>query len=303
MRQVYYSLANPADRGYEQQWTQSIRSLRRYNPAIPVCLLLFNGASEQLRREAVLWNVTIRDLGDYRAYLERLHPRGATLALYPTFHKFLALRHAPVDSATQILFVDCDTFFFANVERLFDSYSELDWYARVEPGSRLCHYGYDPEYLDEEMLNAIAHEAGARPLVPFNSGVCLLNNRTWTRVTGLADRYLDLAWRLLCGAVLATPTMVEADLVVRERVLAAASAFDRSRTLRYPSQNLWIIEQVALWLALGLLPDLSQGLLSREAVIQGGEFYDSALREHCVVAHYFGTCERAFFAAVPAIPP
>ena len=154
MRLVYYSLANPADRGYERQWTQSIRSLRRHNPSIAVCLLLFNGASDELRREAAHWNVTIRYLGDYQAYLDRLHERGSVLALYPTFHKFLALSQGPIESATQILYLDCDTFFFGDVEKLFDCYSACDWYARVEPGSRLCHYGYDPSYLDEDFVIA-----------------------------------------------------------------------------------------------------------------------------------------------------
>ena len=52
MRLVYYSLANFPDDSREQQWFQSIRSLRAHNESIPVWLLLFNRASTELQREA-----------------------------------------------------------------------------------------------------------------------------------------------------------------------------------------------------------------------------------------------------------
>jgi hypothetical protein len=48
VRLVYYSLANAPDAGREKQWTQSIRSLRAYNPVIAVWLFLFNGATAEL---------------------------------------------------------------------------------------------------------------------------------------------------------------------------------------------------------------------------------------------------------------
>ncbi len=46
MRLIYYSLAYSGGSVCEHQWIQSIRSLRRYNPTIPVFLFLYTGASD-----------------------------------------------------------------------------------------------------------------------------------------------------------------------------------------------------------------------------------------------------------------
>jgi hypothetical protein len=72
VRLVYYSLANFPDDSRERQWIQSIRSLRRYNPSIPVWLLLFNGASPELLREAEQRDVRVQLLGDYQEFLRHI---------------------------------------------------------------------------------------------------------------------------------------------------------------------------------------------------------------------------------------
>ena len=41
MNLVYYSMASDGSGRCERQWTQSIRSLRRYNPSIPVHLFVY----------------------------------------------------------------------------------------------------------------------------------------------------------------------------------------------------------------------------------------------------------------------
>jgi hypothetical protein len=294
MRLVYYSLSNSPGDSREWQFIQSIRSLRRHNPAIPVWLFLFNGATAELREETRRCRVEVCYLGNYREYLQRAHARGSVLALYPTFHKFLSLIHGPVESASQILYLDCDTFFHGNVERLFDQYPAHEWYAREEPMSLRSHHGCNSEHIDEALLEHMARIRGARSVVPFNSGVCLLNHGVWNRLEDVRVQYLDLAWRLLCGRMLRPPEGIVENEQIRHAVLSSLDDIDRRRALPYPSNNTWIIEQIALWQALGNLPHFSQGLLSRAHVNQGNEF-SPHLSPDCIVVHYFSLNEAEFF--------
>jgi len=302
VRFVYYSLANFPHDSRERQWIQSIRSLRLHNATIPVWLLLFNGASDELLTEAKRCNVQLRLLGDYQEFLQKVHLKASILALYPTFHKFLVLGCLPLEEATQILYLDCDTFFFGDVNLLFARDEGQDWYAREEFRSRRSPLGYDPNHVDEQSLQSIARGEGLNHIQPFNSGVCLLNRNVWNKLESLHNRYLDTAWRLLCGRELNRGNDNVRDQVVRQAVLDSITDLDRSRALPYPSRNDWIIEQIALWLVLGQLPSLSVGNFSPTHVAQGGEF-ETMIRSNprCIVAHYFTSGEKNFFAAVSPI--
>lgn len=302
MKLVYYSLAYSAGSPCEHQWIQSIRSLRRYNPTIPVFLFLYTGVSVALLNQARQSRVNVRYLGDYRKFLQRMHVRGSVLALNPTLHKFLALGDGPLDAASQLLYLDCDTFFFNDVDAVFHYYAGHDWNAREEPLSRRSHYGYNPSHIDESTLESIARDECLRLISPFNSGVCLLNNHMRVGFDRIRASFLDLAWRLLVGRELGAPTSSRVDRHIQKAVLAAISAVDRQRALPYPSSNSWILEQIALWLALGRLPGISYGLMSCEHVVQGDEF-QAALgsARTCVVAHYYSHLTTQFFSAVPSL--
>ena len=302
MRLAYYSLANVPSDSREHQWIQSIRSMRRRNRSIPVWLFVFNDASKQLLAEAERWNVHLCFLGDYSAFLRKAHPQGAILALYPTFHKFLVLPHLPLQKATQVLYLDCDTFFFDDVDLLFDLHREQDWYAREEFMSRRSALGYDPNHVDEELLMSITHRERLHYIPPFNSGVCLLNHGIWHCLDGLSDAYLSLAWRLLCGREISKPSEKVRNPQLWKAIMGAATEPDRVHALAYPSTNDWIIEQIALWLWVGRLSHFSLGTLSPAHVLQGNEF-ETMLSpdQQCVVAHYFTGMERQFFASVPQI--
>ena len=65
--------------------------------------------------------------------------------------------------------------------------------------------------------------------------------------------------------------------------------------LPFPSSNVWILEQVSLWLTLGHVPGLTHGYLSRDHVLQGGEDNEDCKTK--VVHHYFGVDKIAFLAA------
>ena len=295
MRLVYYSLANSPGSHCEWQWIQSVRSLRRYNASIRVCLVLYNGAQQSLLDEAARLHVAVEYAGTYADALCQLHPHGAVLALYPTLHKFLAAPRAAGEGVSQVLYLDCDTFFFGDVERLFDRYPHAAWNSREEPMTRQSHYGYDPSHVDEDALAATATRGGFSLLTPFNAGVCLFNGGIWQEFPAIAQRFLETVWRLLVGREMASDDCAEGDAEMRAAVLQCATAQDRARALPYPSGNGWILDQVALWLTLAELPGFSLELLRREDVWQGGEFSEGE-EGRPVLVHYFSTLQEEFFA-------
>jgi hypothetical protein len=307
MRLVYYSLADFPHDSRERQWIQSIRSLRLYNRSVPVWLFLFNSVPRALLREAEVQNVHVHFLGDYAEFLQRVHPRGSVLALYPTFHKFLVLpnlvlSNLPLAALTQALYLDCDTFFFDDVDILFDQHTEQHLYAREEPSSTRSPHGYNPKHIDEPMLKDIAQREGLRYIEPFNSGVCLLNRGIWHSLAGMSDVYLNLGWRLLCGWQEGKHNGTTHEVKVQKAVRDAMTDLDRSRALSYPSANYWIVEQIALWLALGGLSDFSLGTLPAAQVSQGIEFETTPQSQNgCILAHYFTGAEEEFFSQVSAI--
>jgi hypothetical protein len=300
MRLVYYSLANTAESRHEQQWTQSIRTLRRYNSNIDVTLFLYNGASAELLAEAERQRVTVRYVGNYSEYLAALYVQGSALAVLPTFHKFLSLAHCPLDGVTQILYIDCDTYFFDDVEILFHHYASADWYAREEPSSQRSHFGYNPSHIDEAALSHIVRSEDLNAIPPFNTGVCLMNNGAWNKLDRIRVSYLDFAWRLLCGCQLGIGHAVDRDPSIHSAVMRALNDVDRARALPFPSTNIWIIDEIALWLALGHFPQLSIGFLSREHSAQGGEFADASAPpgRRVVLAHYFSNMQDEFFRSL-----
>jgi hypothetical protein len=296
---VYYSLSQPANGTYERQWIQSIRSLRRYNQELPVCLLVYDEVSEAILQEADRRNVTVYFLGDYRDCLRRLFVHGSVVAIYPTLHKFLSLRELDTSGISQILYLDCDTFFCDDPAILLATYTECDWYAREAPTSRRSPHGYDPSNIDETMLESIIGQENLTPIAPFNAGVCLLNHGIWKRFERLHVKFLDNVWRLLVGRHQRGAD--GSDEEIRRAVLAAAKYFDHSRALPYPSNNFWIAEEIALWLTLGHLGGISQGFLSWDHVLQDCEFADAIeAGRHWVLTHYFSSMEEKFFSYVAA---
>jgi hypothetical protein len=297
-RLVYFSIANMPGSGCERQWIQSIRSLRRHNRSVAVWLFIFNGASTELLAEADRQQVRIEYLGEYGEYLAQWHLRGSVLALCPTLHKFLVMPPSLLQGLEGALYVDCDTFFLGDVERLFEVYAQADWYAREEHASRRSAHGYDPAHIDEDALAGIATGVGSRWVTPFNSGVCLVNGRLARALERVRVTLLDLAWRLVCGRELGRSWAEEADRELRAATLASINDIDRRRALGYPSRNAWIVEQIALWLALGQIASFSQGFLSPQHVAQGSEFDEALGRSSVVLCHYFSVLEEAFFSRV-----
>jgi hypothetical protein len=288
---VYYSLAAHRDSYCHRQWSQSIRSLRKYNDKIRVDLMSYDSCSPSLLDDANRCNVQVHHLGSYSDYLARLHKRAAALAIYPTLHKSLSLMHVP-DEATQVLYLDCDTFFFGDVADLFSRHAECEFYAREEIRSRRNYMPYDPSYLDEDSLRGTAATLGLSFVEPFNTGVVLWNNGLWNQVNALRHCYLDFCWRLMVGRQLAHVPRPDYEMPVRQAVLSRMGAADWETAIPYPSRNPWLLDEVALWLTLGRT-SMRQGYLDSESVSQSREYVRPIGRR--VLSHYFGGQEEAFF--------
>lgn len=303
MEIVYYSIAIDKGGRCQRQWTQSIRSLRRYNQSIPVHLFLYNSPPQSILAEARRHGVTVHTAGDYAACLACLPKHWQPpLAWYPAFHKFLSLTYCRKLRISQLLYADCDTFFLNDVAILFRRYRHLDWYAREEPMSSRSHHGYNSSYLDEARLARIVTAEGLRFVPPYNLGLCMMNHGLWRRLDALSQDFLRYTWRFLAGI----SKHPECDPELAGLLRRSVSAADRKIHLPYPSSNTWIVDQVAFWLTMGRVPDLSHDVFSTEDVLQGAE-YEEAGRGNTapVVIHYYSSLERHFFRHVPRIlrPP
>lgn len=302
MKLIYYSLLSTGDGFREDQLVQSVRSLRRYNHSANVFLITYGLPTDLIRREAERLEVTVCNAGDYRDHLLRRSVYGHALACNPILHKVLSLRFLPLRCATQILYLDCDTFFFGDVDDLFTVYSASHWYSREEPFSRRSPYGYNENHIDESTLLTIAEQESLRIVPPYNSGICLLNHRLWVWLLNLEPRYLEFAWRLMLGYHLHRGGGSSSEQEVRTSGGDASDSLNHTGVLPYPSSNPWILDEIALWLTLGLVPGLTHDMFRRTHVLQGGEFFELSQRsEGCIVAHYFSRGMRRFFAQVAAL--
>jgi hypothetical protein len=283
---------------YERQWCQSIRSLRRHNASIEVHLVHYGSVPRGIVREAERQRVAVHRPGGYRDCLEAVFPEHAdALSHCPTFHKILSLRFIPVGHAAQVLYLDCDTFFFCDVARIFQNHQTRHFFAREEPWSRRSHYGYRPGHIDEDLLVRTCAAEKLAFIPPYNSGVMLFNHGVWSTVGALAERSLSYGWRLLAGVCEDEQLARECSLALREQVALSFRRSPEPPPLRYPSSNWWIVDAIATWLTLGAVRGLTHDVFRRADVVQGGEYNDIEPESPPVLVHYFSNLESEFFAS------
>ncbi len=261
-RLVHYSLALPPDEPRPdliRQFGISLGTLREHNPSIPTALFVYGGMGAELAALCREHDVLVHQQGPYAERLAALCPAGwPALAGYPLLHKFLNFRELARTGARQILFCDCDTVFFDDVERLFDRYGDADVVAREEVHSGRSIHGVDRTFIDEPLLARIAAADGAAVVPPFNLGVVLFNHGVWRELARLDALIVDSAWRLTAGA------------------------------LPFPSTNWWILDEVALWLALGHVPRVRTADFAPGDVAQNGEFARTDPRAAgWILCHYY----------------
>jgi hypothetical protein len=282
---IYYVIAPDPGGRLPRQLAQSLRSLRRFNPEIAVHLLHCGEVSQQIEEESERNQVTVHQVPEYINLLENYAPGLDSLRAFPTLHKFLCLDRLPLDDVEQLLYMDCDTYWFADPATLFRRYRTNHFYACAEVGSRAFGNWYDPSYLDEDRVAALSSALGLAVLPPFNTGIMLMHTMMCSRLLALRPWFLETAARLLAGATAASAT--------GEQVGTLAA-------LPYPSSNTWLLDEVALWLTLGAIPGLQMGLFAQNEVpISNLQAVLPA--EDRLVAHYFSIQEDDFFRLFPRL--
>jgi hypothetical protein len=295
-------LADFGDARYGRQWLQSIRSLRRHNALIEVHLVHYGTVPSEMIREAERQHVTVHHVGSYRDRLEEVFPDHAdALSHYPALHKILSLRFLPVMHASQVLYLDCDTFFFGDVARILLNHHSRHFYAREEPWSRRSHYGYRPAYLDEDSLARTCAAEGLEFIPPCNTGVMLFNHGVWAPIATASRSLLWYGWRLLAGICEDKRLARECNPALREQVRLSLRRSREQPPLCYPSSNWWIVEEIATLLTLGGVAGLTHDVLSRADVVQNGEYKDAEPASPPALVHYFSHLESEFFERVGRI--
>lgn len=295
-RLVHYSLALAPDEPRPDllhQLSASVRTLRRHNRDIPAVLFVHGALPAELAAVCAEHDVMVHDQGPYARRLAALCPTGwPALARYPLLHKLLNFRELAAAGATQVLCCDCDTVFNADVAGLFDRYTGPDLVAREEVHSSRSAHGVDRVFLDEPLLARLAASERIATIPPFNLGAVLVNNGASARLAALAALIVDYAWRLVCGMVRqpasGIPAAAFGEFTGAAEARAVAGPADLARALPFPSANRWILDEVALWLALGHLPGLVTADFDPRDVAQNGEFGRSDPRSAgWLMCHYY----------------
>ena len=300
MRIVTYSLSanHPSQTtAYHEQLRHSVKSLRTYNSVVPVHVFLYGEHPPDFIGELERETVTVHLMGSYLDAIRRLRPRAfRSLVRYPVLHKWMNFHKLAPLSPSQILQIDCDTFFFDDVEILFERYSDCHFYGREEPSSKASHFGYDPNYLDEDKLFDLARRERALPMNPCNVGVSVLNHGIWNEVAKRTEMFLNYVFRFIACLGRNPQTVGKLWHELAEVVMLDLIEQPFTEDLPFPSSNIWILEQVSFWLTLGHVPGLTHGYLSRDLVIQGNEQNEDCKTK--VVHHYFGVDKIAFLSAL-----
>jgi hypothetical protein len=235
----------------------------------------------------------VAEQGPYGDRLAALSPQsGTAMARYPLLHKNLNFAELAAAGAQQVLCCDLDTIFFTDVEALFDRYAGADVVAREEVHSSRSIHGADRALIDEPLLEQLAHHVGRAVVPPINLGVVLYNHGVVGRLTAIMSTLVDDAWRLLTGLTVRefpnSHVAGGATFPWMDDVRRRASDADRQRALPFPSNNGWIVDEVAWWLALGSLPGLTRADFDARDVAQNGEVLDTPRdRATWALCHYY----------------
>lgn len=297
MNAVFYSLAFRGSQIAHVQLIRSIQSIRHFDRDVPVFVFLLGDPPQGFVEALGRLDAKVKRLGGYLEYISRQEPdRAELIALDPKLHRWLVLEEPELKACTRLLYVDSDTFFFASPARLFDRYRIFDLYAREEPFCRRSILGYDPSYVDEEQIAKLREREGVAPVPPFNTGVCIFTREMADAISLVLPRYFDNLFRFFSWFYL-NPLPERAGDSSTGAVYDPRFRPSADLALPYPSNNRWIVDQVAMWLALGKFSDFSYGDLKPSDVWQGAEYHKMfAIAPLPILCHYYGSNTNSFFS-------
>lgn len=293
-RLVCYSVCG--DGPHVAQLLRSVASLRRHNTAIPVSVFVYGDLPPAAMNRLQAHDVRVRRLESYGARLGKLSPHAAALSSYPVLPKYLSLVELTELEVSQLLCLDCDTFWFGDVAKLFERYDEHDVYGREEPGSPFSAYA-DSAYINPTTLSALINSQGLRELPTINTGSFLLNHGLHRELAPLVPTLLDYVSRLMMGLCENPSTGDPLPYVIPTCDFQSSDTRANGLPLPFPSSNAWIVDLVAFWLTLGRLSEVSCGMFEQQDFLQGREFLATTSRQATAVAcHYFSVNEALFTA-------
>jgi hypothetical protein len=267
MTNLVYYVIEPDEAGrLLRQIVPSWHSLRSHDRDVEVHLFYAGDPPARFRDQAAQCNVTIHLMPHLIDTLSRYTPHWRELSAYPTYGKHLCIDLLP--QADQVLYVDCDTFWFASPARLFEAYRGCDFYGCCEVASRLFDpTSYNGEFIDEDALGRICAQEGLAFVPPINTGVMLTTASMRHQLISRHRLLLDFATRLL--------------------------GFSHAARIPLPTNTPWITEQIALWMTLGSVHGLSYDFLAPQHVPLSTCWKWQPAAER-VLAHYFSSNEQDF---------
>jgi hypothetical protein len=282
---------------YLSQLQASVLSIRRVNKTIPVYVFAYgDDIPPPFLRELFVLGVECSHLGTYEDALQPYVGKlSKPLARYPTLHRWLSLRELLELPASQIIYLDCDTWFVRDPGPFFERFSEHSLYAREEPFSRRSEWGYDPDAIDEDALGALARSVGARILSPFNIGLLAFDHRFSREICQRLHVLFSFVVRLIAWMHQHPDPGADSDGLIsemRDGFAGAIASGDVVIPLAYPSRNRWIVDEVALWLTLGGISNFSVGWLPKDQILQGDEFATST--GEFIGCHYYARNQTPF---------
>jgi hypothetical protein len=146
----------------------------------------------------------------------------------------------------------------------------------------------------------------------------LINRNLLSQFIGLREIFFDNAWRLMLGMLkkelrppadnlqtdIRTRAKNEAFLTeLRSSVVNFATQSELARALPYPSDNWWILDEIAWQLTLGHATGLTQEIFRADLVAQGEEAFAAVkASQKPVLVHYFSPNEKRFLGSVVGLP-
>jgi hypothetical protein len=291
-RLVCYSVCG--DGPHVAQLLRSIASLRRHNADIPVWVFVYGDLPAAAINRLQAHEICVRRLDTYATTLGKLSPYAEALSSYPVLPKYLSLVELANVELSQLLCLDCDTFWFGDAAKLFDRYDEHDVYGREEPCSPFCA-APDSAYIAPAALSALIHSQRVRELPTINTGSFLLNHGLHRQLAPLVATLLQYVSRLMMGLRERQGCGEPLPYVIP--VCDLPSSDTHASPLPFPSSNPWIVDIVAFWLTLGRLPEVSCGIFELQDFLQGREFLATSREATPAIAcHYFSVNEDLFTA-------
>jgi adenine-specific DNA methylase len=246
---VYYAVNN--DLRYLSYLNISIKSLRKYNKTIKIFLFIYG-------------DISGLDLSFFNDNQVTLIYKPVAEPEYLTSLKWLSLNELKDIGEERLLFVDADTFFSDDIQKLFDQCTQADFYAREEAGTEKNKIRHEIgrvnlEYvIIEKTYHFLLKAYKTREMPFFNTGVMLFNHNIFKQIPGYLSFYQSVMNNFI------------------------------NKKTPYPSKNTHMLEEVVTNFMLGKIENFTYALLSKHTSPFYLELREKVVTKPGIVMHIWG---------------